>query len=465
MNAALQRVLLVSSNRCELPYPVFPLGLTYVDTALRAAGYVTRLWDCQLDAATLETVLAEFQPDFVGISCRNVDDIVYQSQETYFEFPVDIVARVRAVARCPVVLGGSAFSLYPERLLELTGAEYGVVGEGERAFVALLATLRDGGDLRGVPGLVWRNGAGITINPRAPLDPAQIQFAERSADLEDFYLRRSLMLNVQTQRGCPLHCCYCTYPLIEGRQPRRRPPAAVAEELADLARRGVKHVFVADSVFNTSNEHVREVCAAIQARGVKLTWSCFLRPHGLTAELMQLMAATGLTHVEFGSDSFCDPVLREYGKSFTFADILESARLAQAAKVRHAHFLICGGPGETRETLQTTFENSRQLTGAVIFGFAGMRIFPGTALHDRALREGVIQPNTDLLTPRYYISPALTEEELLTTLADFRRRSPHWIVGPLPPFFQQFADRLRARGVVGPLWEYYGALQRGSPRA
>jgi len=451
-----QRVLLISSNRCDQPYPVFPLGLTYVDTALRRAGHETRLWDYQIAGVPLEQVLAEFAPDYIGISCRNVDDIVYQSQETYFDLPAQIIQRVRAMTKCPVVLGGSAFSLYPEKLLELTGANYGVVGEGERAFVELLA----GNELSRVPGLVWRNGNIITINPCAPLDPRDIPFAERAPALEDFYLQRSLMLNIQTQRGCPLHCCYCTYPLIEGRQPRRRPAADVVAELADLAARGVKHVFIADSVFNTTTAHVTEICEAILQQGVTITWSCFLRPVGLTPELMRLMARAGLTHVEFGSDSFCDPVLREYGKSFTFADILESALNAQAAKVRQAHFLICGGPGETRETLQETFTNSRQLTGAVIFGFAGMRIFPGTALHERALREGVIQSDTDLLSPRYYISASLPITELLALLEDFKCQAANWIVGPLPPSFPAFADRLRQRGVVGPLWEYYTALKR-----
>jgi radical SAM superfamily enzyme YgiQ (UPF0313 family) len=268
------------------------------------------------------------------------------------------------------------------------------------------------------------------------------------------------MLNIATQRGCCLPCCYCTYPLIEGRETRCRDSEAVADELTIIQRQGAKHVFVVDAVFNLSNDHVANVCEAMLRRGVKLTWTCFLRPKNLTAELLGLMARAGLTHIEFGTDSFCDEVLTEYGKTFTFADVAHSTALARSARVNYSHYLICGGPGETAATLETGYDNSRHLPGAIIFALAGMRIYPGTPLFARAKREGRLAPDADLLEPVYYISPALTEAELLQQLAEFKKRSPNWIVGPYPPEFGRIAERLRERGVIGPLWEYYGTLQR-----
>ena len=120
---------------------------------------------------------------------------------------------------------------------------------------------------------------------------------------------------------------------------------------------------------------------------------------------------------------------------------------------------MCGGSGETLATLQTGFANAQHLAGAIIFALAGMRIYPGTALCSRAQQEGILTPDTDLLDPAYYISPALTETQLLDQLAEFGRRASQWIVGPVPPGFAAIADQLRQRGVVGPLWEYYGALR------
>jgi radical SAM superfamily enzyme YgiQ (UPF0313 family) len=268
------------------------------------------------------------------------------------------------------------------------------------------------------------------------------------------------MLNLQTQRGCRFRCCYCTYPLIEGKRHRRRPPELIAAELERLQRQGARYVFVVDSIFNSSPRHVSETCEAIVRRGVKLAWGCFLRPQGLTAELMALMGRAGLTHIEFGSDSFSDEVLAAYHKDLTFEDILHSSELARRQKIEYCHFLICGGPGETRATLQAGFENSTRLRGAVIMAVVGMRIYPGTQLFERALAEGGITRDTNLLKPAYYLAPGLTEEAVFAQLQEFARRSPNWIAGDPVPGYLNLIQRLRQRGVTGPLWSYFSTVQR-----
>lgn len=455
-----QRILLISSNRCDQPYPVFPLGLAHLESALRQAGHATYCLDLQVATTPLERVLAEFQPHVVGISLRNVDDVQSQSQQTYFDGAVALCRKVRRLCQCPIVLGGTAFSIFPERLLRLMGADFGIQGAGEVAFPRLIDALAAGTDPSGICGLTHRRGERIIVNPCDPTEPIYAKVVERPAELVSFYLQHSSMLNIETQRGCSLTCSYCTYPLIEGRRIRRRDPDVVAEELIAVQRQGAKHVFIVDAVFNLRNDHVAGVCEAILRRGVKLTWTCFLRPQNLTSELMGLMARAGLTHIEFGADSFCDSVLEEYGKALTFEDILQSSALARAADVDYAHFLICGGPGETLETLQTTFANSNRLPGGIVFALAGMRIYPGTPLCARALREGSLSADADLLHPVYYFSAALTEKELLAQLTEFKEKAPHWLIGTAPASFGQLADRLRQRGVVGPLWEYYPALQR-----
>jgi radical SAM superfamily enzyme YgiQ (UPF0313 family) len=179
---------------------------------------------------------------------------------------------------------------------------------------------------------------------------------------------------------------------------------------------------------------------------------------------MKLMARAGLAHVEFGADSFCDPVLAAYDKHLTFDDIVRSSELAREAGVEFCHFLICGGPGETSATLEATFQNSLRLQGAVIMAVVGMRVYPGTALAARAVRDGVIAGEADLLKPAYYVAPGLTEEGVFEQLREFARRSPNWIVGDPSPEYGRMVRRLRSRGVVGPLWSYFALLQRIMPQ-
>jgi coproporphyrinogen III oxidase-like Fe-S oxidoreductase len=237
----------------------------------------------------------------------------------------------------------------------------------------------------------------------------------------------------------------------------------VAEEMEILQRLGAKYVFLVDSVFNTSAEHVAQVCEAFIRRNLSIKWGCFLRPQGLTSELVDLMARSGLSHAEFGSDSFCDEVLQAYGKGFTFADILESSEQVGRKGIDYCHFLICGGPSETWETLQIGFRNSQRLNEPVILAVVGLRVYPQTPLCDRLVREGVFPVDQDWLTPVYALGPGLTEEAVFAQLREFSRQSPYWIVGDPAPAYGKLVERLRQRGVTGPLWSYMAMLQRIMP--
>ncbi|MGA2543008.1 MAG: lipid biosynthesis B12-binding/radical SAM protein [Verrucomicrobiota bacterium] len=459
------RILLINANRCSAPDPVFPLGLSHLNAALRRAGHESRLFDLLAEPQPVEEVLRRYQPDFVGISLRNIDNVLIRQQETYFADLLTLSDAVRRAHPCTVVIGGSGFSIYPRKLLELSGADFGIQGEGEASLVALVAALRGGGEYASIPGLVYRRGRQIVANPQQPSgSQTGLEAADRPPAVADFYLAASGMLNVQTQRGCEHACTYCAYPLIEGCLHRRRDPEAVAGEFEQLQAMGAKYAFVVDSVFNSSERHVVETCEAILRRGVKLGWSCFLRPQSLTLEMMRLMARAGLTHIEFGSDSFCDTVLEQYTKRLAFDDIARSSELARRAGIEHCHYLICGGPGETLATLETSFQNSRHLAGSVVLAVVGMRIFPGTPLARRAVRDGHITADADLLAPAYYFAAGLDEVTVFARLREFARRAPNWIAGDPPPGFANLVARLRRRGVVGPLWSYFAMLQRIMPQ-
>lgn len=459
------RVLLISLNRCAAPDPVFPIGLAHLNAALRRNGCQTRWVDCLAQPGALEGVLREFGPDFVGISIRNIDDVLIRKRELFFKELGDVCRSIRRLSPAPVILGGSGFSIFPKELMEHCGADFGICGEGELSLVALLEALRAGAAWTGVPGLVFRQNDQIAANPpRLGGADILVEAQDRPAALVDHYLRATGMMNVQTQRGCGHTCCYCAYPVIEGRARRRRPPETVAAEFAQLQEQGAKYVAVVDSVFNSTPQHVVETCEALLRRNITVRWGCFLRPQGLSRDLMKLMARAGLAHIEFGSDSFCDPVLQACGKRLCFEEILHSNDLARQEQIDCCHFLICGGPGETLATLETSFQNSLRLTGAVFLAVVGMRIYPGTPLWHQALAEGRASPEASLLTPSYYLAPDLTEAAVFDRLHEFARRSPSWIPGDPAPFYASLVERLRKRGVAGPVWSYFSLTQRLWPQ-
>lgn len=154
------RVLLISINQCDDPYPVFPLGLGHIAAALQTAGYQTRWIDLRLASGTIADAVREFQPDYIGISIRNIDDVIIRARETFFGALATLCPELRQLTPAPIILGGSGFSIFPRQLLELAGADFGICGEGEESLVRLLRELENGGNINDLPGLVFRDGAG-----------------------------------------------------------------------------------------------------------------------------------------------------------------------------------------------------------------------------------------------------------------------------------------------------------------
>jgi radical SAM superfamily enzyme YgiQ (UPF0313 family) len=459
------RILLINANRCTTPDPVFPLGLVHLNAALRRAGHECTWLDGLSDADNFEEKVHDFIPDFIGISLRNIDDVIIRKRETFFAPLVPLAVELRRSTECPIILGGSGFSIFPRELLEFSRADFGIIGEGETSLLALVAALEAGTDFSLIPGLVFRQEGRTIVNPPCVNSLTNPLSADDwPKRIAAHYLKIDGTLNLQTQRGCPFRCCYCTYPVIEGRQNRRCSGEMVASEFEQLHRLGAKYVFIVDSIFNSSPAHVTEICESLLRLKIKLPWGCFVRPQGLSRELMRLMARAGLAHIEFGSDSFCDEVLGAYQKGFTFEDILVSSELARQAGIDFCHYLIAGGPGETRSTLLRGFENSRHLTDAIIMAVVGMRIYPGTALYERAIVEGRISRDANLLSPVYYVSPGLQEDEIFRELQEFAQRSRNWIVGDPEPSYTKLVERLRERGVAGPLWSYFSMIQHIRPK-
>jgi len=455
------RILLISVNRCTTPEPVFPLGLVYLNAALRRASHEVRWLDLLFEQEKLDNLLNEFQPHVVGISIRNVDDVLISRRETFVDGLQELVSRIQRQCACPVVLGGSGFSIFPRELLQWTGADYGIVGEGEQGLVDLLEALSRKGSLEGVHGLVFREADALEINRAATQNTGTgLTLEDWPSKLVSQYVERGGMLNLQTQRGCAHRCCYCTYPVIEGKRHRSRDVEAVVAEFEQLERLGARYAFVVDSVFNSSERHVTAVCEGLLRLNLKIRWGCFLRPQGLTPEMMSLMSRAGLSHIEFGSDSFCDEVLAAYQKDFTFADVLQATDLARSEDIDFCHFVIAGGPGETTSTLDIGFQNSRRLGNAIIMAVPGMRIYPGTPLFERARAEGLLGDGLNLLQPAYYLAPGLSLEGVLHQLKAFASQAPNWIVGNFDPGYETLVQKLRQRGVAGPLWSYFAAAQR-----
>ncbi|MFZ3056826.1 MAG: radical SAM protein, partial [Smithella sp.] len=269
-----------------------------------------------------------------------------------------------------------------------------------------------------------------------------------------FYLSYGGMLNLQTKRGCPFQCSYCTYPHIEGGRMRFYEPREIARNARELQDAGAKYIFITDSAFNASYDHSSQVAEAFIEAGVSIPWGGFFVPTVPPADYFKRMADAGLTHVEFGTESLSDTVLVNLRKPFTSSEVFTAHQQALDSGLHIAHYFLLGGPGENKQTLQETLTGIDNLSKAVFFFFCGVRIYPHTALYDVALREGQIAAGANILPPVFYRSPGITAPEIMKMVEDKANGRLNWLIGAGEAKATRILPKLYRRGFTGPLWEY-----------
>lgn len=422
------RALLVSANTEKINMPTLPMGLGCVAVALEAAGHTVRFVDLMAAEhwqAELQAAISVFQPDVIGISIRNIDDQVSAAPRFLLDKARDVVAFCGSAAPVPIVLGGAGYSIFPEQVLDYTGADMGIQGEGEKAFVILLERLQAAAALTDVPGLFIRGqGAQASRAHVRDLDqlplPGPELFGPGFAEDPDYYLP------VQTRRGCPLDCSYCSTSTIEGRVIRKRSVGAVIQSLARWRAAGYQQVFFVDNVFNLPPGYAMELCNALARAGLDIRWRAILNPVKVSPELVRAMAKAGCRDVSLGFESGVQPILDAFHKGFTLDDIRNTSRLLADCGIRRMGFLLLGGPGETGETVLQSLAFTDSLKLDAVKLTLGVRIYPHTRLARIAVREGMLEPDADLLLPYFYLSPGL-ETWLRETVHAWMADRPNWI--------------------------------------
>ncbi|MCX6226568.1 MAG: radical SAM protein, partial [Bacteroidia bacterium] len=313
-----KNILLVSANTHTTPYPVYPLGISYLLTYLKKhlPFHLFTFFDFNRQSMTEFTqILEDGNFGMVGLSLRNVDDNNIYEKNSFIAWYMQIIYAVRASSKAVVVVGGPGFSIFPELIFDTLHPDFGIKGEGEESLLQLIKCLDNHSEFHHIEGLVYRTSfSGIKVNPRIThLNSLELSFDN---DLVDFYWSKSGMLNIQTKRGCPYRCIYCSYPIIEGRKIRTLNPDLIVETLKDLYfNKGITYVFFTDSVFNISNAYNIKLAKLIIKSGVKVNWGAYFSPHNLSRDVLTLFKKAGLSHVEFGTDSFSDHQLKNYRKS------------------------------------------------------------------------------------------------------------------------------------------------------
>ena len=439
------KIAFISANRETLPDAVIPLGILSV-MAATPAQHEKLFWDLCFEPDPLETVarnLRESQPDLVAIGLRNLQNMDYTNITTNLDAYREIIRTVRSNSPAPIVLGGGGFSVMPKALMEHLGADYGIAGEGERAFPQLLDELaKPEPVLGGVDGLYYRADGQVRFTGHSGrfLVLDDLPRPDRSKLPERYYSDYGIE-SLQTKRGCPLHCTYCTYPLIEGPKGRLREPGKVADEFMELcSRTGVEHLFIVDSVFNLPIRHAKAICRELESRGNRTPWTSYINPVAFDDELAEVMVRAGAVGMEIGSDSGCDEILDRLRKGFHTDKITRLSRISKAHGLKDCHSFILGTTGETLEHVEHTLDFVAELDP-----FAAVML--------------VWVEDTEVLDARTELERRRFRDAVYERVRERALQQPRWVV---PRLGLRFNPRsftvLRKHGMRGPLWQHLDRL-------
>jgi len=440
-------------------------GVRALSARLRASGHAVRLVFLPGGIGRLlgDGGFAYAYPaaveDAAARLCAGSDLVGVSFMTPYFDRAAQLTRRVRADG-LPVVWGGIHPTVRPDEALD--HADYVCVGEGEEALDALLrqlagggadgvaapapipgirSRLGDGGRARLMPDLdalppfdfscedhyvVEEDGAAVTLDVRAmerflPLVPG------RGGRLLRAY-------RTMTDRGCPHHCAYCSVPAVRelfAADPspyhRQRSPGHVLAELEDAVRRfpfleAIQ--FFDDTFFAKPLAWFEEFAAGYKAR-IGLPFYCQGSPATIDDRRLDLLLDAGLAFVEMGIQTG-SPRMREiFHRRDTDASVLAAARRIAArgeALLPPVYHVIIDAPWETEDDLLATVRLLAALPRPFGLAISSLVFFPGTALHRRAVAEGLIADEAAQVYRRpFHIPPRSTCPGFLLYLLSFPR--------------------------------------------
>jgi len=301
----------------------------------------------------------------------------------------DLVRR----AGVPVVIGGPHATFLPDEAL--AHADFVVRGEGERSLPALVRALEQGADeaaLSRVPGLTWRRDDRVVEhNPTAePADVAELPAPDWSLVRAGIGLDGRVgsgSIPMQTSRGCPYDCTFCSVTSVFGRKMRYEPASSVVDRVVAIGNRD-RYVFFYDDNFAVSRDRVGEICEGLIDAGLsKIKWTAQVRADvARDPELLKLMRRAGAHTFFVGLESAHPATLAAARKRQRVDRVREHLREIRRAGIRVHGMFVLGLEQDTPQSVETTvrFAIDERISSAQ---FLVLVPLPGTEVYDRLVAE------------------------------------------------------------------------------
>ena len=315
---------------------------------------------------------------------------------------IDVVKTCRIIRdvnpQAKIVLGGPHVHLFPDQTISRDEVDFLIQGEGEIAFLDLLAKIDDPASWPSVPGLVYRDHSGaIQNNGIAPStdDLDSLGFPARNKldqiDYRSLLGRRNMVTTMFTSRGCPFRCTFCdrpNSPIISGF--RWRSAKHIADEVEQCVALGISEAFIYDDTFTVRKDRVHDLCDELIARKIDFTWDVRAHVNTVDEDLLKHMAEAGCDRIHFGVEVGNDRMMQTIRKNTTVEKVRKAFKAAKKARMETLGYFMVGQQTETMDDIEDTLRLAKSLNP----NYAHFTIFcpyPGTQIYAQALEQGILK--------------------------------------------------------------------------
>jgi anaerobic magnesium-protoporphyrin IX monomethyl ester cyclase len=347
------------------PYPT--LGLLYISSYLRRAGFAVELFDTTFSSRSALAERLAQGPGVLG---------VYTNLMT--RQPVLWLAAEAKKHGWTVVLGGPESANYPEEYLA-RGADVVVIGEGEATLAELLPALAQRGPqrLQGIAGIVFRDEFGRFVHTAEREQIADIDslpWPDRAQIDQQQYVEvwrkhhGMGSVNLITARGCPYKCKWCSHAVF-GYSHRRRSYVDCAAEVQHINETyRPDQVWYADDVFTINHKWLYGYAGELKRRGLKLPFETISRADRMMKdEVLATLAEMGCYRIWIGSESGSQRILDSMERGVTVEQVQWATKAAQRHGIEVGMFLMWGYDGETVEDIEATIDHVKKANPNIFF--------------------------------------------------------------------------------------------------
>ncbi|MGB5822910.1 MAG: radical SAM protein [Proteocatella sp.] len=390
-----------------------PLGISMISSGLKDKGIEVMKLDCTF--LTMEEAL-EIARDY------NADITSIYVMTTMSQNALKLLEELRKInPKSLYITGGPLPSLYPERFAQKF--DFVFAGEGalsvpkfcydyfefmekdalnksmdKSAVVSKFFKGRDCSDYSGIYGYIsGRDDFNLAGNSLISAHSVNLSEAEINAlplvDRSGFNHQRYQELSfentgqksatIMMTYGCPFDCDFCSKPVF-GNKVRFREMDSIFREIRDIKNYGYDTLWIADDLFTLKDEYIATFCDRMNESNLKMKWSCLSRVDSISPETARKMKLAGCEKVYLGIESGSDAVLKLMNKHINIGKVKAGVDVFKNEGIECAGFFIVGYPGETVETIETTFEFALSL-GLDEISFNVPYPLPGSKLYSRVL--------------------------------------------------------------------------------